>query len=294
MGTSRTVRTPATPSAFTLVELLVVVSIIALLIAILLPSLSRAREQSRRAVCGAHLRGLSNSWEIYGISYGTLPPLSHYFSTSGTAPQGIDINFRRNPSTGVFERIDVVGLGPAVFDRFVQASGQQWLSIHHRNKIYHWTAPEWNGQWRNFGLLWLSRIVEDPRVYFCPSVRTPYLAWNTPYNPWPPKPGYGGHPDYPRWVNHTKAGYERRAGLSGVPWDRIGNQTHIVTDMMWPDDVRATHRDGMNVTYRDGHAVYLRDPKFLSWWTDSDSWNRVDTQRRFLDMSYWLDSRGGR
>ena len=54
-----------TRRAFTLIELLVVIAIIALLMAILMPALSRAREQGKRAVCLSHLKQMQLSWIIY-------------------------------------------------------------------------------------------------------------------------------------------------------------------------------------------------------------------------------------
>jgi len=68
------VRGPWHKPGFTLMELLVVLAIIALLLAMLIPSLQAAREQARSAVCLANLRQIGSAMTMYaGDNRGWLP-----------------------------------------------------------------------------------------------------------------------------------------------------------------------------------------------------------------------------
>ena len=77
--------------AFTLVELLVVVSVLGLLISILIPSLSKAKGAARSVACGSNLRQLGTAIRMYlGDSNDALPAASPF---GGLPEWGVDDPF---------------------------------------------------------------------------------------------------------------------------------------------------------------------------------------------------------
>jgi prepilin-type N-terminal cleavage/methylation domain-containing protein len=69
--------------AFTLIELLVVIAIIALLAAILLPSLTQARMQARNTVCLSNLKSMALSTQLYLNSSQEMFPVRTATSSTG-------------------------------------------------------------------------------------------------------------------------------------------------------------------------------------------------------------------
>jgi prepilin-type processing-associated H-X9-DG protein len=88
--------------AFTLVELLVVTAMIALLVGLLLPVLSRAREQARSTACLSNLRQLALAAQMYCDAHKGSYPLSNYsvFHPPLAISYNWDFTVQRDTSTG--------------------------------------------------------------------------------------------------------------------------------------------------------------------------------------------------
>lgn len=92
----KSMRSAGKMTGFTLIELLVVVAIIAILAAMLLPALSRARERARQAVCVGNLKQIGLSLALYCQDYTYFPPCA-YEGTSSPQSTTWGIGYTQTP-----------------------------------------------------------------------------------------------------------------------------------------------------------------------------------------------------
>jgi prepilin-type processing-associated H-X9-DG protein len=96
---------------FTLLVLLMVISIIATLAAMLLPVLSKARERGRQAVCMSNLRQLAMAFIMYTGDYGYYPPAAsdingannrRWFGVRASGSPWGESSFKMTPDTPIY------------------------------------------------------------------------------------------------------------------------------------------------------------------------------------------------
>jgi prepilin-type N-terminal cleavage/methylation domain-containing protein len=148
--------------AFTLVELLVVIGIIAVLISILLPTLATARESANRAACLSNLHQINIMLVMYANMNNGKVPLGFNGGTGALAYGNCNFLSKKTTSATSAERDQVEAGAPK--SRLV-----------------------------GLGLLFRTRILKEQngRVMYCPSVGAQdlFYSYDTSGNPWPPSAG---------------------------------------------------------------------------------------------------------
>ncbi len=133
---------------FTLVELLVVIAIIAVLAAILLPALNKAREEAKLTICLSNLNQLGIGFQMYAPDYNGLLPKDATWSWNGDYGSGNYFIFVRanSPQETLYNR----SLEPSEPDGF---------------------------RWVNHGLIYQYNYMNVNKQYVCPSD----VFYNTKY-----------------------------------------------------------------------------------------------------------------
>ena len=276
--------------AFTLIELLIVITIIAMLAALFMPLGKVVREQANRARCQAKLRGLSSAYMAYAEVANRFPP---YWHRSEHRYEG---------------------------DRHKYAS---WLPIDPNYRVIE--AP--TGAWRSFnpmfGPLVFARLVKDSEQFVCPSVEDSAYPWWHEYpddGPWFHCRMTNWDPivSWEQWMKgnrslrrYSSASYCLRIGLyprskdealrDGINAFLADNfHYHYPDEEDWEFDViRQRHGTGVNVAYLDGHIEYRTDrimftenyPKCKYRWVGEESGAGDITQTRMWRMWLSFDDR---
>jgi len=255
-GSSHLIASPAQCLGFTIVELLVVIGIIALLVAILMPALSRAQDASRRIACAANLRSLTQwSIEYTNENKGWYPPIT---------TDGIPYFFDCDPSGTNWRQVIMteMGLGRSFFYCPCNWEWNQDGIWQYSSTASVWGYCFWPRGERLYSLTWSDP--SDP-TYFNPPLapNTDYFC-NTFTNfvqlQWTHERVYDTAYYDVLWTDLTRDYNGTLSATSG--------SNHVAGTETSPA-ILPPGNGGTNVSYSDGHVEWIVQQNIMrrAWWT---------------------------
>jgi prepilin-type N-terminal cleavage/methylation domain-containing protein len=246
--------------AFTLIELLVVVAIIAVLIAILLPSLGKAREQAKRSACLANMHAMSNALAVYASSNSDVLP-----------PQAIGFNKNNgtiNPSTMVSGTFNFT---PNLW-RYHNNNGLILLnttSIMPTIKAFYCPANTWAPYRSAFGTTYLRSDGQIQLPVSSPSDTGGYFGYAFQFHSNTNPVGAQSLVSLPGGTLIQPA-YKKFAAFPN-PNVALGG------DIMYNSSVLPHGKNGniINIWFNDGHAASLTGSSWQTGTVGSSDWNPV-------------------
>jgi len=245
----------ASEDGFTLVELLVVIAIIALLMAILLPALTRAREQGKRIVCLSNLKQLTLAWMNYASANNDKLVNGAPFAPGATPPAGTC----PAPPAGLSGDVTAIIPLPA-----------NWLYSVHKGEL-PWIGPAYafsGGTWYSdryqseclqkvaiqTGALW--KYAQNEKTYRCPTGQKNSLLSFMIMDSMNGKTQYSdstGRAILTKYINQIKGASMRMVFIDeGVP--SPDSYAVYTASQRWFDPPMARHGNGTDLSYADGHA----------------------------------------
>jgi prepilin-type N-terminal cleavage/methylation domain-containing protein/prepilin-type processing-associated H-X9-DG protein len=272
--------------AFTLIELLVVIAIIALLLAILVPSLQKARDVAYRIRCGSNLKNIAAASYTYTNLSG------EYYVPAG--------HLGANQPAKIWP----------ITNADYTAGGRYWYENETFRKYLNIDDFSVKSTAVSVSAIRLALAV-TPKQFLCPADKVAKNAGETGY-----RMSYAyNNTDFRPWtIAYTIVGYKASAvpnpagtlnfidaadfwvDINGAHyvyvWDKIKGMTSI---NQWPDNISGDaalyrHNEGANIGFYDGHAQWVKKeecfdregynakPAWMGMWTATGriipGWNK--------------------